>query len=161
MYEPVDSGDSKSTGGMVDVGGKKDTERIAQARAHVEMGSNTRALITQMRIPKGNVYDAARIAGIMAAKNTPFIIPHCHVIPVHQVEISFRWIDDKPILEIESRVKGFAKTGVEMEALVAVSIAALTVYDMCKGVDKNMDITDVRLMFKSGGRSGTYVRKEK
>lgn len=142
---------------MVDVGAKATTERIAVARGTLIMQPSTLKLIRDGRIAKGEVLAVARVAGIMAAKRTSEIIPLCHPLP-----ISVATIDFEPRtggrLGIIATVKVSGKTGVEMEALAAVSAAALTVYDMCKAVDRSMTITDVCLLEKRGGRSGTYVR---
>jgi cyclic pyranopterin phosphate synthase len=142
---------------MVDVGAKSVTERIAVARAVVRMRPETLRLITSRRVAKGDALAAARVAGIMAAKRTSELIPLCHPLAVEVVAVDFtpRGTD---ALAIEARVKISGKTGVEMEALTAVSVAALTIYDMCKAVDRGMTITDVQLVEKSGGRSGTYRR---
>lgn len=143
---------------MVDVGQKETTERIAIAEATVRMQPATLRLIRGKRIAKGEVLAVARIAGIMAAKRTPDIIPLCHPLPLTVARIDFVVVGrDRLRIEAECKVSG--KTGVEMEALAAVSAAALTVYDMCKAVDRGMIITDVRLLEKSGGRSGIWKRK--
>jgi cyclic pyranopterin phosphate synthase len=142
---------------MVDVGAKPVTERVAVARATVEMRPETLRLIRSRRVAKGDALAAARVAGIMAAKRTSELIPLCHPLPVEVVAIDFVPRGNSA-LEIEARVKVAGKTGVEMEALAAVSVAALTIYDMCKAVDRGMTITDVRLMEKSGGRTGRYLR---
>jgi cyclic pyranopterin phosphate synthase len=142
---------------MVDVGSKDVTERIAIAEATLRMQPTTLRLIRSKRIAKGEVLAVARIAGIMAAKRTPDLIPLCHPLPVAVARIDFEVVGMNR-LRIESEVKVSGKTGVEMEALAAVSVAALTVYDMCKAVDRGMTITDVRLVKKAGGRSGTWVR---
>jgi cyclic pyranopterin phosphate synthase len=142
---------------MVDVGSKDVTERIAIAEATLRMQPTTLRLIRSKRIAKGEVLAVARIAGIMAAKRTADLIPLCHPLPVAVARIDFEVVGMNR-LRIESEVKVSGKTGVEMEALAAVSVAALTVYDMCKAVDRGMTITDVRLVKKAGGRSGTWVR---
>jgi cyclic pyranopterin phosphate synthase len=143
---------------MVDVSAKPVTERTAVAAATIRMQPATLKLIRSGRIAKGEVLAVARIAGIMAAKRTPELIPLCHPLPVEVAGIEFR-PRAAGRLDIEARVKVAGKTGVEMEALTAVSAAALTVYDMCKAVDRGMTITDVRLLEKRGGRSGTWKRK--
>ncbi|HVN83526.1 MAG TPA: cyclic pyranopterin monophosphate synthase MoaC [Candidatus Binatia bacterium] len=143
---------------MVDVGAKPVTERIAVARATVRMRPETLRLITSRRVAKGDALAAARVAGIMAAKRTAELIPLCHPLPVEVVGIDFA-PRGAAALEITARVKMSGKTGVEMEALTAVSIAALTIYDMCKAVDRGLTITDVQLIEKSGGRSGMYRRE--
>ena len=143
---------------MVDVGRKGDTEREAVARCRVIMKSTTLAQIRNASFEKGDVLAVARVAGIMAAKNTPSLIPLCHPILINNVSIEFDLSGDKAV-EIVSRVRSTGKTGVEMEALVAVSISALTIYDMCKSVDRGMTITGICLESKKGGKSGTYQRK--
>lgn len=143
---------------MVDVGAKPVTQRVAVARAAIRMRGETMRLIRSRRVAKGDALAAARIAGIMAAKHTSELIPLCHPLPVEVVAIEFA-PRGSTTLEIEARVKVAGKTGVEMEALVAVAVAALTLYDMCKAVDRGMTVTDIRLVEKSGGRSGTYRRK--
>jgi len=144
---------------MVDVGAKPVTEREAVARGLVRMQPQTLRLIRSGKIAKGEVLAVARVAGIMAAKRTADLIPMCHPLPIQVAAVDFEVIGPG-LLEIEARVKVTGKTGVEMEALTAVSAAALTVYDMCKAVDRGMRITDIRLMEKRGGRSGTFRREE-
>jgi cyclic pyranopterin monophosphate synthase len=150
--------DAKGRVQMVDVGTKPVTERLAVARASVRMRPETLHLIRSRRIAKGDALAAARVAGIMAAKRTSELIPLCHPLPVEVVSVDFMPRGDT-MLQIEARVKVAGKTGVEMEALTAVSVAALTIYDMCKAVDRGMTITDVQLVEKSGGRSGAYRRR--
>ena len=145
---------------MVDVGEKPDTVREARARGSVVMRLETLALVQQNAIQKGDVLSVAKIAGIMAAKRTPELIPLCHPLPLTSVDLTFRVDAPAGRIEIESRARVTGKTGVEMEALAAVAAAALTIYDMCKAVDRDMLITDVRLMEKRGGRSGTFLRSE-
>ncbi len=145
---------------MVDVSGKQVTEREAVARGTVRMQPQTLRLIRRGEIGKGEVLAVARIAGIMAAKRTAEVIPLCHPLPVEVAGVDFR-VTGPGVLEIEARVKVTGKTGVEMEALTAVSAAALTVYDMCKAVDRGMVIADIRLMEKRGGRSGEFRRPKK
>ncbi len=139
---------------MVDVGAKPVTRREAEATARVTMAPQTLKAILSGRAPKGDVFGAARIAGIMAAKKTPDFIPLCHPLPIHFAEIDF--VTDKDGVTIRSRVGVDARTGVEMEALAAAAVAALTIYDMCKGMDRKMVISDVHLVRKSGGRSGEF-----
>jgi len=149
---------------MVDVGQKSATARRAVAEGYVMLLPETLRAIAEERVPKGEVLAVARVAGIMAAKRTGDLIPLCHPLPVESVEVDF----DLPSFELENgeervrlRVKAVAsltgKTGVEMEALTAVSVAALTVYDMCKAIDRGITIDGVRLLEKSGGKSGTWV----
>jgi cyclic pyranopterin phosphate synthase len=143
---------------MVDVGAKDETAREAVARGFVSLRPDTLRLIRNQAIPKGDVYAAARVAGILAAKRVHELVPLCHTLLLTSAEVAFRATRRPPGIEIESRVKTTGRTGAEMEALAAVSVAALTIYDMCKAVDKDMIIGAVRLIFKTGGRSGTYRR---
>ncbi len=142
---------------MVNVGGKDVTVRIARASGQVRMEAETVALIRDRKVAKGDVLEVARLAGIMAAKRTAGLIPLCHPLPLDSAEVSFSF-PDAATLAIEATTQATARTGVEMEALVAVTTAALTVYDMCKAVDRGMVIQRVRLEEKSGGRSGHFVR---
>ena len=141
---------------MVDVSAKPESEREATARGRVRMGAETLALIAEGALPKGDVLGAARLAGIMAAKRTPELIPLCHPLPITGVEVLLTPDPGGPAVEIEATVRTTARTGVEMEALTAVSVAALTVYDMCKSAERGMRIEAIRLVAKSGGRSGEY-----
>ena len=143
---------------MVDVSTKPVTQRRARARGEVRASAETIDQIRNNRLAKGNVLEAARLAGIMAAKNTGQWIPLCHPLPVSHVQVEFTVTDEG--VEIEATTLAEGKTGVEMEALVAVSAAALTIYDMCKAVDRTMEIGNIRLMEKSGGRSGHYIRSD-
>lgn len=142
---------------MVDVGEKDVTHRVARASGIVRMKPATRTLIMDRQMAKGDVLEVARLAGIMAAKKTGELIPLCHPLPLEAVRIDFAELDDDG-LRIEATVEVTAKTGVEMEALTAVSVAALTVYDMCKSVDRGMRVEQIQLEEKSGGRSGKFVR---
>ena len=142
---------------MVDVGDKTVTERLARASGWVRMAPETLRRIRDRNVAKGDVLEVARLAGIMAAKQTGALIPLCHPLPLDAVEVDFEF-PAEDTLAIRSRVRVAAKTGVEMEALVAVAVAALTVYDMCKAVDRAMVIERVQLEEKSGGRSGHFVR---
>ncbi len=146
---------------MVDVTGKPVTTREALARGYIEMQPETLRRIMDKDITKGEVFEVARIAGIMAAKETSSLIPLCHPIPVTSIEISFMPLQDKNTIRIEALVKTVDRTGVEMEALTAVSVAALTIYDMCKSVDREMSIQKVELIRKSGGKSGLFEKKGK
>jgi cyclic pyranopterin phosphate synthase len=141
---------------MVDVGAKVPTQREAHAEATVSMAAETLQRILNQEMPKGNVFEAARLAGIMAAKRTWELIPLCHPIQLNGVEIHFFPDEVQSRVRITSAVRAHDRTGVEMEALVAVSHAALTLYDMCKAIDRGMTILEVRLTFKTGGKSGTY-----
>jgi len=142
---------------MVDVGEKQVTFRVAVAKSRLMMAAQTVSAITQGDGPKGEVLLTAKIAGIQAAKLTSQLIPLCHSISLDQVDLKADWIDSN-VLEWTATVKVFAKTGVEMEAMVAASVAALTVYDMCKAIDQDMEITHVGLWFKEGGKRGTFRR---
>ena len=144
---------------MIDVSDKEVTKREAMVEGIVCLKSKVIALIKNKKIPKGDVLEAARLAGIMAAKRTPEVIPLCHPIPIEAAEIEFYL--KKNEIRIMALIKGQARTGFEMEALTAVSVAALTIYDMCKMFDKDIEITDIRLLKKTGGKSGTYLRKSK
>lgn len=141
---------------MVDVSGKLVTDRVAIARGAVKMSAETLLLITEGRASKGDVLGVARLAAIMGAKKTADLIPLCHPLPITKVAVELRPDHDLPGILIEATVKTGGQTGVEMEALTAVSVAALTVYDMVKAVEKSMEITDIRLVLKDGGKSGRY-----
>ena len=143
---------------MVDVSGKDVTARTARAEGFVAMAPATLELILSGQVPKGDVLATARIAGIMAAKRTHELIPLCHALPLTEVTVSFEPSRDPPGLAVTATAKVDAKTGVEMEALVAVSVACLTVYDMCKAADRAMSFSGIRLAEKTGGRSGTFRR---
>ena len=149
--------DESGAARMVDVGDKAETLRTATASAVVRMAPGTLALIRDKGHAKGDVLEVARLAGIMAAKKTADLIPLCHQLPLSSVKLAFTF-EEPDLLRAEATAKVFARTGVEMEALTAVSIAALTVYDMCKAVDREMTIERVRLDQKSGGRSGDFAR---
>ena len=142
---------------MVDVGGKNITERVAVAEATVRMEPPVIRALQDRKIPKGDVLACARTAGILAAKKTPDLIPLCHPIGIESAAIEFT-VHDADV-HVECSITGQAKTGFEMEALTAVSVAALTIYDMCKPLDKSIVITNVRLVRKSGGKSGDYSRE--
>lgn len=149
--------DDAGRASMVDVGQKPDTERLAVVRGHVTMQPETLTLIREGQIKKGDVLSVARIAGIMAAKRTPDLIPLCHPIQLTHVDVDLTLDDEEPRVLIEARVRSVGKTGVEMEALTAATVAALTIYDMAKAVDRSMRIEAVRLVEKHGGRSGSIV----
>ena len=142
---------------MVDVSDKEVTARMARASATVSMSASTQQLIRSRKTEKGDVLEVARLAGIMAAKRTSDLIPLCHPLPLDMVELSFAFPDEYRV-SIASKVRVTARTGVEMEALVAAATAALTLYDMCKSVDRGMIIERISLEEKSGGRSGHFVR---
>jgi cyclic pyranopterin phosphate synthase len=141
---------------MVDVSGKPVTDRIAIAEGHVRMTAETLTLITEGRAKKGDVLAVARLAGIMAAKKTADLIPLCHPLPITKVALDLTPDSDLPGIRISATVKTSGQTGVEMEALTAVSVAALTVYDMVKAVERSMQIDGIRLVVKDGGKSGRY-----
>jgi len=143
---------------MVDVSAKEVTSRTARAEGFVAMAEKTLALILEGKAPKGDVLATARIAGIMAAKRTAELIPLCHPLPLSQVTVAFEPSRDPSGLRVEAVAKVDGKTGVEMEALTAVSIACLTIYDMCKAADRAMSFSFIRLVEKTGGRSGTFRR---
>ena len=143
---------------MVDVSDKSSTQRDSVACGSVYMKKETLGLITANHIAKGNVFETARIAGVMAAKKTCSLIPLCHQLNLTSVAVDFRVDRKNSKVHIEAKAKCMGQTGVEMEALTAVSVAALTIYDMCKAVDKGMIISDIKLMEKRGGKSGEWKR---
>ena len=144
---------------MVDVSEKSPTARVAQARGKISMTADTFEKILSHKVRKGNVFETARIAGIMAAKKTWEIIPLCHPIHIAHVQVDFDPDASAHAIGITASVKINDRTGVEMEALTAVSVAALTIYDMCKAYDKSMTITDICLLSKTGGKSGDFARR--
>jgi cyclic pyranopterin monophosphate synthase len=148
--------DEQGRATMVDVGGKAETERVAIAEGFVKMAPETLALIQSGGAAKGDVIATARIAGIMAAKRTSDLIPLCHPLMLTKVAVTIEAVDTLPGLRVEAMARLKGQTGVEMEALTAVSIACLTLYDMAKAVDKAMEITSVRLLSKTGGKSGDW-----
>jgi cyclic pyranopterin phosphate synthase len=150
--------DKEGKARMVDVSDKAETERVATAKGSVLMQPATLALIKEGGVKKGDVLSVARLAGIMGAKKTPDLIPLCHPLALTSVQVDLTLDEARHAVDITATCKLTGKTGVEMEALTAVSVAALTVYDMCKAVDKGMQIVDIRLTHKSGGKSGTYER---
>ena len=141
---------------MIDVSGKKDTRRLATAVASISMNRETLKLLKKNEIPKGDVLAVAQAAGIMAAKRTPDLIPLCHPLLLTNISVDFSFIPKSSSISITATVGGNGKTGFEMEALTAAAVAALTIYDMCKMFDQAMIITDMRLVKKTGGKSGTY-----
>ncbi len=143
---------------MVDVTPKPETERVAIAAGEVHMQPETLRLIQEGNLKKGDVLAAARIAGIMAAKRTHELIPLCHPLLLTKVAVDFRFHEAESKIEIQALVKTRGPTGVEMEALTAVAVAALTIYDMAKAVERTMRIENIRLLYKSGGKSGTFTR---
>lgn len=148
--------DAEGKAVMVDVGGKAETERSATAKGEVVMQPETLEMIRSGGVKKGDVLSVARLAGIMGAKRTPDLIPLCHPLALTSVKVDLRLLPERNAVEVEATCKLNGRTGVEMEALTAVSVAALTVYDMCKAVDRGMRIEAVRLTHKSGGKSGSY-----
>lgn len=152
--------DDRGASRMVDVGEKPSSQRFARASGLVRMNAETLTLLRDRKLAKGDVLEVARLAGIMAAKQTGSLIPLCHPLSLDAVEISFEFPDETSIA-IESVARITAKTGVEMEALMAASTAALTIYDMCKSVDRAMTIERIRLEEKSGGKSGHFLREER
>ncbi len=153
--------DSKGKINMVDVSGKEITQRIAAASSTVVLGKKVFNAVKQNIVSKGDVLAAAKIAGIQAAKKTSELIPLCHNIFISNAGISFQLNDKNSSVEITSEVKCTAKTGAEMEALTAVTVAALTIYDMCKSMSKTIEIKDIHLVSKSGGKSGSYAAKRR
>lgn len=153
---PLTHADEEGRSRMVDVGDKRVTTRTAVASGFVRMSAATVEAIREHRTPKGDPLEVARLAGVMAAKRTSELIPLCHPLPLHHADVQIELRPDGVAIVATARSEG--KTGVEMEALTAVSVAALTVYDMCKAIDKSMVMTDLRLESKTGGRSGDYNR---
>ena len=145
---------------MVDVTKKKPTVRTAVAGGTIHMNPETLDLIQSHKVKKGNVLETARIAGVMAAKKTSELIPMCHPLNITHIQVDFSPDAPASSMHIEATVRAVDQTGVEMEAITAVSVAALTIYDMCKSHDKEMTISKIRLLKKSGGKSGTYIRKQ-
>ncbi|MBW7957676.1 MAG: cyclic pyranopterin monophosphate synthase MoaC [Deltaproteobacteria bacterium] len=151
--------DGRGKARMVDVTAKDVTERVAMAKGRVLMKRETLDLVLANEMKKGDVLGVARVAGIMAAKRTGELIPLCHPLNVTSVEVEFEPVMDPPGIDITATARVASRTGVEMEALTAVSVAALTIYDMCKAADKGMELTDIRLVRKTGGKSGDYMRE--
>lgn len=143
---------------MVDVSDKAETAREATAAGEIRMRPETLALIQRGGVPKGDVLSVAHLAGVMAAKRTWELVPLCHPLPISGVWLSFAFDEQRSLIEVSATVRVTARTGVEMEALTAVSVAALAIYDMCKAVDRDMEITNIRLLHKVGGKSGEYRR---
>ena len=152
--------DSKGNAKMVNIKRKKNTNRKAIAKGKIFLDIDTINMILDKKISKGNVFDVSRIAAIMAIKKTSLLIPMCHSLLIEGIDVDFLINKEKLFIEVICNVEANYKTGVEMEALTGVSIALLTIYDMCKAVDKNMYITDIYLLKKIGGKSGNYIRKE-
>lgn len=141
---------------MVDVSAKDDTRRTAIVRCLVRLAPETLAMLKENALPKGDVLTTAKIAGIQAAKRTSDLIPMCHPLPISYVDIRFNVVDEDSVIELECEVRTTYKTGIEMEALVGAQVAAATIYDMCKAVQKDIVIDACRLVYKSGGKSGTF-----
>ncbi|HWP46486.1 MAG TPA: cyclic pyranopterin monophosphate synthase MoaC [Candidatus Limnocylindrales bacterium] len=154
---PLTHFDDQGQAHMVDVSDKASTRREAVAQGVVYMKPETFRMIVNQKIAKGDVFGVARIAGIMAAKKTSELIPLCHPLAITGIDIFFNPVEAESKIEIRAEVRITDKTGVEMEALTAVSIAALTIYDMCKAVDRGMRISDIHLVKKTGGKSGTFI----
>lgn len=157
MADQLSHIDASGNAVMVDISTKADTTRVAIAKARVLMSAKTAQLIADRGHKKGDVLGIAQLAGIMGAKKTPDLIPLCHPLPLTSVTVDLELADDVEGVDITATCKTTGKTGVEMEALTAVSVAALTVFDMCKAVDKAIQITDIRVTRKEGGKSGTYI----
>ncbi len=155
---PLNHFNAQGQAHMVEVGAKAETRREAVARGEIQMQPETLTLIKSGQAGKGDVLGVSRIAGIMAAKQCSTLIPLAHPLFLTGVEVNFH-LQDPDRVEIESRVRTVGQTGVEMEALTAVSVAALTIYDMCKAVDRAMQINNIRLIYKDGGKSGQFLRK--
>lgn len=152
--------DDKGQASMVDIGGKDITSRFAVASGKISMSQECFSVLLDGKMPKGDVFSTARIAGIQAAKRTSELIPLCHMLLLDKVSVDFEPDKETNSVEVRCEVRLSGKTGAEMEALTGTSVALLTVYDMCKAVDKTMVISDVRLLEKDGGKTGHYVRKE-
>jgi cyclic pyranopterin phosphate synthase len=159
MTKKLSHFDDQGAARMVDVSDKEETSREAVAESRIIMLPETLSLILDRKVAKGDVFGVARLAGIMAAKKTSELIPLAHPLALSSVEIDLEPDSAKSCVHIRATVKTTGRTGVEMEALTAASAAGLTIYDMCKAVDREMTITDVRLMKKTGGKSGTFERK--
>jgi cyclic pyranopterin phosphate synthase len=160
MTEELTHIDEQGRVRMVDVTAKAPSERIATAQAVITMRADTLAMVRSHAVHKGNVLETARIAGIMAAKQTSGLIPMCHPLNLTHVQIDFHPHPAESTIRIEASVRVVSNTGVEMEALTAVSVAALTIYDMCKSYDREMVISDIYLLEKKGGKSGHWVREQ-
>jgi cyclic pyranopterin phosphate synthase len=156
---PLTHFDAEGRAVMVDVSAKSETERLAIAKGRVTMRPATLRLILGQNVKKGDVLTVAQLAGIAGAKRTPDLVPLCHPLALTSVKVELTPVRSRHAIDIEARVKTTGRTGVEMEALTAVTVAALTVYDMCKAVDRDMVLSDIRLEHKSGGKSGTYKRR--
>lgn len=158
---PFSHFDEEGRAVMVDVSGKTATLRTAAACAQVRMSPDTLALVLEGRAAKGDVFAVARLAGIAAAKKTPELIPLAHPLAIHAVSIDLSADRENGTIRVESTVRAHERTGVEMEAMVAASIAALAIYDMCKGIDKGITIGEIALLYKEGGKSGVFKGKKR
>ncbi|WP_316900226.1 cyclic pyranopterin monophosphate synthase MoaC [Pseudodesulfovibrio indicus] len=156
MAEGFSHMDDDGNARMVDVSAKNDSQRTAIVRCTVRLAPETLRLLKENALPKGDVLTTAKIAGIQAAKRTADLIPMCHPLPISYVDVRFTVLDEASAIDLECEVRTTYKTGVEMEALVGCQIAAATIYDMCKAVQKDVVIDGARLVFKSGGKSGTF-----
>ena len=157
---PLSHVDSEGRARMVDVSAKAETEREARAFGRVKMSQEAYAAVRQGQGPKGDVFTVAKIAGIMGAKKTPDLVPLCHPLPINFVDVAYTFKDDEGVIEIVSAVKVKGSTGVEMEAVTCAMITALTIYDMCKAIDKAIELGPFYLLEKSGGKSGVFKRKQ-
>lgn len=155
----IDSAVSRGNG-MIDVSGKDVTRRTARASARLSMNPKTFKILVEKGSPKGDVWETAKVAGILAAKSTSFLIPMCHSLSISKVGIRFDLDKKRHAVGVASEVVCLGRTGVEMEALTACAVAALTVYDMMKWADREMVVSEVKLLYKSGGKSGTFIRKD-
>jgi len=142
--------------GIVDISKKKITERVAIAKGRIYFGGEVWKVIEKGKTPKGDIFEIAKVSAIMAVKNTPNIIPHCHNILIEDIKINFSKNRNKSFIEVEVKVKARSKTGVEMESLTGCSVALLTIYDLLKFKGKNMEISNIELYYKKGGKSGVY-----
>ena len=158
MEQKLTHFDAEGNAIMVDVSGKRETYRVATARGRIYVNAAVYAAICAGTVKKGDVLGVARVAGIMAAKQTSSVIPLCHPLPLSKCIVDFQLLPEEQAVEASATVKVTGQTGVEMEALHAVSVALLTIYDMCKALDKGMEIRGIYLVHKSGGKSGEYVR---
>ena len=157
---PLSHVDSEGRARMVDVSAKAETEREARAFGRVTMSPEAYRTVRQGQGPKGDVFTVAKIAGIMGAKKTPELVPLCHPLPINFVDVSYTFKDEEGVIEIVSTVKVRGSTGVEMEAVTCAMITALTIYDMCKAIDKAIELGPFYLIEKSGGKSGVFRRKQ-
>ena len=152
--------DSDGKARMVDVGAKRSTEREARAFGRVRMSPDSYAVVRQGQGPKGDIFTVAKIAGIMGAKRTPDLVPLCHPLAINFVDVSYTFRDEEGVIEITSTVRVKGTTGVEMEAMTCAMITALTIYDMCKAIDKSIELGPFYLLEKSGGKSGLFKRPQ-